>query len=166
MDGRIYPYHFHIICSDSSIHQALILNGEDTLYFYSDSVKIDELKSTYKKDYGQEVKMKEIFKSNIVYGSGCGRYGIDPDERFQMKRAIKENDKNFLMNWLKSPILELNLYGLEGLAAIDDLELTKEEIQIIEKAKSKKGTARTCSGCEYTRRDFQYYSYLFSEIGL
>ena len=29
------------------------------------------------------------------------------------------------MNWLKSPILELNLYGLEGLAAIDDLELTK-----------------------------------------
>lgn len=160
-DGTYYSYQFEIICSDSIIHQTVILSANDTIHFESDDGKIEDLERLYENTYNFKLSLNDVFKSNISYGSSCGRIGENPKERNLMKKAIKENDKKSLLNWLRSPVLELNLYGLEGLSSFQVNSFSEKDLELIQQVKKKKGSVQVCSGCEYTRREFQEYAKKF-----
>lgn len=124
------------------INPVLILN-------YIDDIKIKVIidKKNQNKSYSFEID--DFFNKSVIYGDACGIIGSPPLNRLIMQYFVNELDTNSLFTWLFAPIVELQVYAVEGFYLLEKkgVKLTEEQKQMILFIKKKKGNVRTCNGC-------------------
>lgn len=124
---------------------------------YKNEVAYDELIRAFNLIYKVDLNERELFNQDITYGEACGRGGIDPAEKTKMDEFIEANDKESLIKWLQSTNTEKQIYALRGLYYLNKkgIQLSKEEMQMIDFVKSKKGMVNVCFACNFYRRSIE-----------
>ncbi len=118
---------------------------------------VQELRTQYSSEYNKLYSGIPILGSNVVYGSHCGIGGTQPSYRKSQETLIAMRDLKNLKRWLKSEIVEIQLYGIDGLLTLRDegMTLDKQTIRLIHTIGTKEGMATTCSGCSYSNRSIK-----------
>ena len=120
-----------------SIKISIILINLSLLFYSCSLTKSDQLKNQ---------------EHDIVYGSGCGRAGVDPYHRMLCEKYIDEKNIRKLEEWYESDTLTIKVYATEALIRIHNSKpfLTDDQIESINKFKKSNKRIRTCSGCIYS----------------
>jgi hypothetical protein len=121
----------------------------ETVYNFLDEERFLDLKQQYNRAYKKQIKIKNFFIDDIVYGMKCGRAPVPPKYREICEKAITNKDTRLLNNWLVSVITEKQVYAVEALLRLEKsgMTLNPEQKQRIELVRNKKGTIRGCAGC-------------------
>ncbi len=116
---------------------------------YSNKQLLDALFADYQKTYNTNLNIDTLFNWGMEYGHGCGLAGIELEYAKKLKAILKSNSMAELDIWLRSPILEIQIYALNGFNQLKQkgYALTPDELRLINIIKSKKGTITTCQGC-------------------
>ena len=124
---------------------------------YSDDKQNTGFENAFRQVYGDTLNHSMLFQTSIVYGSGCGFVGVDPEPMQQMNDLLISKDVNAIKKWLQSPNAEIQLYALWGYKVLihQGYTPTAEESRLIALVKLKQGSVSTCGGCTYMDRDFQ-----------
>jgi hypothetical protein len=127
----------------------------NTFSFY-DKVMLHRLNKEYTVAFNTNINSKEFF-SPITYGDGCGFDGEKTKERKQINKFVKERNKQKLLLWLKSTILEKQVYALDGLYQLKQLGITFSSVELsyINNVMRKRGQLKTCDGCDFADSDIQ-----------
>ncbi len=122
--------------------------------FKNGADKLKDLKKTYRKTYKTNLKFKELFKSDIVFGKNCGIGGVKPEYRIKLNKIIEEHDKSTLIKWLKSATVEIQLYAIDGILTLQNQGYKFDQfiLDLIDLIENKEGVAYTCSGCLHWRQ--------------
>jgi hypothetical protein len=125
------------------------------LYNYQSDSFMKLFKSNYKSSFDRKISIGDLFEENVTYGSRCGWSGIEIEYRKKLNKIVAEKDINKLEHWLKSPVVEIQVYAIEGFTLLskNGYILNTKQQKIIQLIKSKKGEIRTCSGCIYQTRE-------------
>lgn len=120
----------------------------ETIDKFKDSVAYNNLKSEFESIFKTDWDEKDLFVTDVFYGSHCGMVGTDPIQRHQIDNWILNKNKMEILNWLKSTNLEKQIYAIDGLTELrkEGIELTDNELSIMKFVINKKGTIFTCSG--------------------
>ncbi len=117
----------------------------------ADLQEFDKLKITYIYTYRIDLDMEALFEREIVYGTRCGYAGSEPLYRQKVNQLISTQDLQALIQWLKSPQVEIQLYAIDGILTLKEQGVYVEPwvLGLIETIGKKQGTAYTCSGCNH-----------------
>jgi len=115
----------------------------------------NELLKKYRNSYDIELNIDRLFNNSFIYGESCGIVGKDPIYRLEMNQIIETNDKEKLLDWLKSPVTELQLYAMEAVYKMEKkgMIFTSKVYSMIQLIEKKKGRIKVCSGCHYGYED-------------
>ena len=115
---------------------------------------LEALFSSYLQVYSIRLHLHDLFETEIVFGNHCGSYASKPVYREEMETLIEKEDLSGLINWLKSPKTELQLYAIEGLLKLqkNGVTISTEILDLIEIVSNKEGNVYTCSGCIHWNR--------------
>jgi len=107
--------------------------------------------AAYNDTYKQALKWEDLFSTGVVYGANCGMAGINPKYKSQLDSLIKYTDTARLDQWLRSSTVELQLYAIDGLLALEKQGIVIKPYTyfLFDRIRTKKGKAQTCSGCVY-----------------
>lgn len=166
----VYPYNIYLLTSGDRIIFCKMENHRTSFKTiieikFSDTDSIKALQKIYAETFNRTISIDDFFNDDIVYGSGCGIVGIDPDYRQKLDKIVKSKNTKELDKWLCSPITEIQVYAVDGLFQLNQkgYKLTAKELDLVEIIKNKRGTIRTCSGCIYstqtiseTTNDFKF----------
>ncbi len=155
--------------SDLDEFNLYLLRSNDTIFYYRlddpshenktrviadyvDSSLLNVLETSYLKTYAISINQSDFFIDTVIYGSGCGFAGINPEYRKRLDRLIKDKNIAALDKWLCSTTTEIQAYAVDGFYQLkkNGYNLTSRELQLVNLIKNKKGKIRTCSGCIYT----------------
>ena len=111
----------------------------------------NELLKKYNKTYALELNSDELFDTNYIYGKSCSISGVNPKYRTEMNQIISTQNKDKLMAWLKSPIVELQLYAIEAIYKLEkkNVDIPQNVYDFIKIVEKKNGYVNTCNGCYY-----------------
>ncbi|WP_272151055.1 hypothetical protein [Tenacibaculum aiptasiae] len=110
-----------------------------------------KLESKFEEVYSYPLNHNELFESEIVYGRVCGHVRGTPEYRRKLTRLIKLKDTKSLVKWLKSTVVEIQLYAIDGILTLkkDGVIFDKSVFKLIDIISNKKGIAKTCRRCIY-----------------
>lgn len=129
------------------------LNGEwvppEVLLVEDSNSTLVQLETDFKKVYSKQLSFKELFVTDIVFGSNCGFGGGQPDYKVKMNQLVKSKDTATIIEWLKSATAEIQLYAIDGILTLENsgVHFGQPVLDLIEIVSCKEGTAYTCSGC-------------------
>lgn len=133
-----------------------LIGSSNSPYFktigkFKDDSAFTVFKKSFHAIFAIDPDENELFKENFVYGTNCGYAGTAPAGRLQIDTFVKNKDKESLVKWLQSVNTEKQVYAVDGLHQLkkQGIALTKQELDMIEFVKNKRGTMNTCSGCIY-----------------
>ena len=167
--STVYTFRVNLLSTDKTIffydlmeRKSKKVNNEWVEYYptidtYQNDSLFKKLKTTFFKSFGGQFKKQELFTDSIVYGSRCSDAGIDPLEKMYLDHFVEVKDKTSLLKWLQSTNVETQLYAVEGFYKLkkSGYKINDNELQFIKNVLKKKGTARTCSGCIYSREEIK-----------
>lgn len=134
-------------------------NVDDVYYekidTYSNKEDFERLKNKFKSIFENELNISDLFDNYLVYGKSCGVAGMHPFGKLKIDEWIENNNKNELTGWLKSANAEKQVYAIEGLFQLKQkgINLSENELKIINYIKTKEGKISVCSGCIHTSRE-------------
>ncbi|AEA44098.1 hypothetical protein [Fluviicola taffensis] len=110
------------------------------------------LKASFQKTYHTPLDFNALFEAGIVYGTHCGFGGSEPEYRQKMNELVRSKNKDGLINWLKSPVAEIQLYAIDGILTLKEsgIKFNRCIFKMIDAVSKKKGFAHSCGGCEYS----------------
>jgi hypothetical protein len=148
---KIFYYKFTKTDFDTAKH-----SFERTIDSLFDNNEYAAFEKRFEEVYNAPLNRNDLFL-NIVYGSSCGIAGTDPEYMEHLDRLLQYNHIDTVRQWLQSANAEKQLYALLGYRKLmtHDYDLTVEEHRLIPIVEKKKGTVLNCSGCFFTRLDFQ-----------
>ena len=85
-----------------------------------------------------------------IYGSWCGRAGINPQQRNEIEKLISDENVIQINKWLNSDKPILQTYSVEALIRLKNdskIELEEGQLKKIKKLKRSGKKIATCSGC-------------------
>lgn len=165
--SSLYTFSIFMIASDQTIisyelfeHKNKKVEEHWEEYLESlETFKNDSLYTTFQQSFQNtfhaELNESDLFVTDFVFGSRCGYTGGRTKGTTEIDRMLAANDKEALLQWLRSPNTEKQLYAVQGLLQLEKkgTPLTEEERQIITFIKHKKGMAYACSGCIHMNRE-------------
>ncbi|WP_139959916.1 hypothetical protein [Flavicella sediminum] len=121
---------------------------------FKDEVAYENFRKEFKTIFSTEINEEELFTTDFVYGTSCGIAGMNPRGRININKLIDKKDKSGVLEWLKSTITEKQIYAIDALYQLKNygIELTNEELKIVEFISNKDGNIETCSGCSFYDR--------------
>lgn len=124
---------------------------------YIDKNNTTKLNNKFKSIFGDDFKVEDLFDTSLVYGKKCGGVGIDPIGKTQIDEWISNNNKNEILEWLKSANAEKQIYAIDGLFQLKQkgVQISEDEVKIIDYIKTKEGKISTCSGCIYSSKEIK-----------
>jgi len=165
-NSSLYTYKLNIITTKTEIifyelsdrkHKKVNNNWEP--YFeiidnFKNEAAYNNFKTDFKSIFLTEINDDELFTFDFVYGESCGIGGLDPKGRIKINKLIDKKDKSEILKWLKSTITEKQIYAIDALYQLKNcgIELTEEELKIVEFVSNKNGSIETCSGCSFYGR--------------
>lgn len=126
--------------------------GQDSFISKKTNTKLfNDLLKKYKNTYGTKLNTNELFDVNYIYGKSCGFSGLNPKYRTEMNQIIETENKDKLLDWLKSPVVELQLYAIEAIYKMENVGFTfsPDVYDFVKLVEKKNGYANVCSGCFY-----------------
>lgn len=134
---------YYEIIKWTSIGAPQILNS------FKNPEKFLEFKNGFAEMYHTSLIEKELFETDIVYGSSCGIVGSPTEYQQKLDSLIKEKNIPTILSWLKSPNAEKQLYAIQGLQRLErkGFTLDKKDKNLIKVIGQKEGEVNTCSGC-------------------
>lgn len=128
---------------------------QNTVHFsciekYKDDLEFNKLKIKFKQTFNAELNENELFIEDIICGEYCGIVGSNPKEKVTINSYVVINDRQNLMKWLQSTNTEKQVYGVDGFYQLYLLGINpnKEEMRMINSVLSKRGSIKSCNGCE------------------
>lgn len=173
--SNVYTYRVTLITTDTKIvcyefsekkYKKIgdeLIEYYDPITKYTDEILYDSLKKSFKDVFKADFNENELFLTDIVYGEDCGIFGSNPKAREKVNTWVVFNNKEELLNWLKSTNTEKQIYAVDGLFQLRQkgTTFTEEELKIINSILNKKGTIQTCSGCLYFLQEIVFYTNKF-----
>ncbi len=106
---------------------------------------------------GLTPKLDLNLNSGAVYGNNCGIAESQPVLRVSIEKLIKAKDLVSINEWLRSGSEVRQVYGAEALIRLENegLDLTFEQLEIIEALKHSPTKINTCYGCIYGPQEIQ-----------
>lgn len=122
-----------------------------------------EISKKYTNLYGGKLNLNELFNTKHIYGKSCSFSGMNPKHRTEINKIILAKDFDKILVWLKSPIIEIQLYAVEAIYKLGkmDVEIPRDFYHYIKQIEKKKGYVNTCSGCYY---EYKKISEVIGEI--
>ncbi|RBA29315.1 hypothetical protein [Flavobacterium tibetense] len=122
---------------------------------FKNEKKLNNLKTTFKNNFQAELNEKELFLKDYTYGENCGVGAMNSKERIELNDFVVKNNKNSILNWLKSTNSEKQLYAVEGILKLikSGSQFSKQELDLFRKVTDKKGTIKVCHGCIYSTQE-------------
>ena len=165
--STVYTFRINLLSIDNAIlfydlmeRKSKKENNEWIEYYptidrYQNDSLFKKLETTFFKSFGGQFKREELFTDSVVYGSRCSEAGTDPLEKMYLDYFVKIKDKTSLLKWLQSTNVETQLYAVEGFYKLKKggYKIKDNELLFIKNVLKRKGTARTCSGCIYSREE-------------
>lgn len=152
-NGRIFYYRFTEMVlkekaykNDSQRWNYVVIDS------FCDASAYSAFETAFFNAYGVKLDKADLFVSNIVYGELCGLDANAPGYRRRLNALVEKRDAKTIHSWLRSPNTEKQLYGLQGVYALEQfgLEIPAQDAQIIKLIRQKKGSVYTCAGCFYS----------------
>ncbi|MCI5056198.1 MAG: hypothetical protein MRY83_08820 [Flavobacteriales bacterium] len=124
---------------------------------YYDAHGMNRIKSEYRRTYNFEIDSTHLFSDTVVYGYPCEQLGTINPERDSLEKSIENNNPELSLTWLKSPNLELQLFGYEGLLRLieNGYKANQSTMEILETITEKKGLIGTTLECLFYRIRFE-----------
>lgn len=121
---------------------------------FKNEIDFLNFKKEFKTIFLTEINEEELFTTDFVYGTNCGIAGMNPRGRININKLIDKKDKSGVLEWLKSTITEKQIYAIDALYQLKNcgIELTDEELKMVEFVSNKDGSIETCSGCSFYGR--------------
>lgn len=93
----------------------------------------------------------------IVYGRACYEDGVPPAGRERVEALVAKGDKAGLLEWLRSPSPEKQIYAVEGLFRLKEsgVTLSEQELAMVRSVAEKEGAVRVCEGCSVFTEDIR-----------
>jgi hypothetical protein len=109
---------------------------------------MDSMANAYRSFYQTALVKSHLFEYGPVYGLNCGIHGHAPKLRSRQQDMIINNDTKQLLVWLRSAVIEKQVYALEGLLELkrEGQVLDKNVLIAIEFLKIKEGDIMYCDG--------------------
>ena len=165
-NSHVYTYRVRIITTNTEIvfyelaeEKNKKVKGKWEPYFkiidtYKDEVDYANFKKEFETIFLTKINEEELFTTDFVYGSNCGIAGMNPSGRININKLIDKKDKSGILEWLKSTITEKQIYAIDALYQLKNcgIELTENELKMVEFVSNKDGSIETCSGCSFYGR--------------
>jgi len=109
--------------------------------------------SLFTRLYGVRIDENRLF-SDVVFSEECGMGSERTKSSERLEEAIRMDERKYILDLLRAPSSEMQLFGYKGLRLLQLLgrTLTKEEQRLARIIRHKKGSVITCSGCLMTRK--------------
>jgi hypothetical protein len=97
---------------------------------------------------GYNLVKEDLFQYGEVYGLRCGIHGTLPSLRKRFLEIMENQDMNQLNAWLRSVVIEKQVYAFEGLIELqqEGIGLDADTLQLMLLLKNKKGQIMYCDG--------------------
>lgn len=126
------------------VETEIVLTGDSTDVW-------SKVRTDFLKTYSQPLKFDELFEMDIVFGSSCG-WGVQaPEYSGKLSRLLEANDTTSIINWLSSTTVEIQMYGIQGILAMQKkgYQFDDSVFELLKLIEEKEGNVSTCSGCTY-----------------
>lgn len=130
----------------------------DILDGYKNEKRYSDLKQSFKEIFQVEFNDTDLFSDELIYGDGCWYGGTDPEGRQQIDTWVASKNKSELLKWLTSANSVKQVYAVDGLIQLKKLgvELTDDELRIIDFIRNKAGVIHVCSGCQFGEEEIKF----------
>lgn len=125
---------------------------------YKNEKRYSDLKRSFKEIFQVEFNDNDLFSDELIYGDGCWYGGTDPEGRQQIDTWVAGKNKSELLKWLTSANSVKQVYAVDGLIQLKKLgvELTDDEVRIIDFIRNKAGVIHVCSGCQFSEEEIKF----------
>ncbi|MGV6862712.1 MAG: hypothetical protein ACWA41_13150 [Putridiphycobacter sp.] len=115
-----------------------------------DTTNYHQLELAYFNLYARKLNQLDLFREDIVFGFYCGFGGILTSFAIIQKEKIELKDYHTIIEWLKSPVTEIQLFGYDAIYQLKQkgVVFDKKVDVYLELIADKKGWVQFCAGCD------------------
>ncbi len=161
--SKLEIYKFELISNEGNIINYRVWDFRNLckkhIYLnFSDKKAMSKFILQYRKNFDYNIDTTQLYSDSVAYGYSCEILEYNNKERDSLEKAIDENNPELCLSWIKSPNLELQLFGYEGMLRLieNGYVADKKTINILIKIMDKHGIIGTNLECLFYRKRFEH----------